>query len=96
VVLTPYGTGIMKGVRPIDGVHVVAIKQVSGRVSSLIHFLDLSFSHYLCHNGADIGDATAYLSADAILRKLPAAVGSWAMSSFGPAYILGYRQEVGD
>jgi hypothetical protein len=34
VVLTPYGTGIMKGVRPIDGIHVVNIKQVSGTVLS--------------------------------------------------------------
>jgi hypothetical protein len=39
------------------------------------------------------GGATAYLSADAILRKLKATCGSWVMTVFGKAKVLRYRKE---
>jgi primosomal protein N' len=39
------------------------------------------------------GDMTAYLSPEGIIRQLPAIVGEYAHTSYGNAYLLGYRAD---
>jgi len=67
-VLTPYGTGIVEGIRQRDGAHIITITQMQGT-------------------------ATAFLSPDAITKKLKATVGAEVITQFGPGVILRYRRE---